>query len=503
MKDLISIILNLDKRKLKHIKVLINTKSCSDCARAYNEILKGKIKDDGDLAFFLYKSREAKSTSKYEKLKKELVERFHNSLLFINTENNNWDDILKFKYEANRNWLIIKNISFNQLNDYATKLAENLLPKAIYNEYTEIALELLGLIKSHYSINGSIKIYEQKQTEYDVCEKLLYAERKARSYKEGLRVYYAKSAALQPDNALRAKKYHDELKPYLEKYNSYTLHLNAYLLEVYIYSSVNDYAGWHDVAQRGINYIKSKPFNLDSMLSTFLAHKGTTAMYLKNYTVAEQTLDEAITLADKNTYNWFKYLESKMFLLFRMHRYKEALKIFNETIVLPEFKIFLHDFNSEMWNLMAAYLYFFKKLGKIHENVFDIYFHVFSLTRFLNEIPAFDTDKNGMHFVSIILELSLYVTEKNFEKIKNKEESLKRHLYRRTEKTELTDRFEIFIKMLLEFPRVEYDRFSFSKNTNILLNELKTYDNRLSENMYRLELIELEDLWEILINQST
>jgi len=49
--------------------------------------------------------------------------------------------------------------------------------------------------------------------------------------------------------------------------------------------------------------------------------------------------------------------------------------------------------------------------------------------------------------------------------------------------------------MLLEFPKLKDEKTDFTNNTDILLSELKSYDKIISENIYRLEIIEFEVVW--------
>ena len=54
--------------------------------------------------------------------------------------------------------------------------------------------------------------------------------------------------------------------------------------------------------------------------------------------------------------------------------------------------------------------------------------------------------------------------------------------------------------MLLEFPKLKDEKTDFTNNTDILLSELKSYDKIISENIYRLEIIEFEYVWQMLLD---
>jgi len=115
-------------------------------------------------------------------------------------------------------------------------------------------------------------------------------------------------------------------------------------------------------------------------------------------------------------------------------------------------------------------------------------------------VPAFDSDKDGMNLSLVIMELCDDVVEKKWNDIEGKGGKLKKYILRHTDKNEPTYRFEIFLKMLLEFPKLKEDRVDFTNNTETLLVELKSYDKIISENIYRLEIIEFEVVWQMLLD---
>ena len=507
MEDIIQIILTLDPRKIRFIDVLSNANSTSNNAKLYRAIVNGDVTNDDEAADLIYGDKAAKSTTKFINFKRSFESSVYNTLLFINTENDTWDSFDKTKFEANREWLIIHNLVLNSLRSLAIKNAEALLKRTIYYEYTEITVELLGVIKSYYSLKGNIKTFEIKQKEFEHYEELLHAERKARGYSESLKVRYVKSVAYHPENANLAKEYHTTLKPYLEKYNSYSLHLNAFLVEVYIYSTVDDYAGWLGVVERALDYISTKPFTFKSALSSFWGQKCVAATHLREYDIALEAIEKSIAYAIKDTFNWFKFLESKMFLLFRMKRYQEAYNTYTEVTKLSGFKT-LDGLNKEMWQLFFVHFYLIDKLD-IALNLPPAFakstdghsIKNFNFKKFTNDAPTLEHDKRGMNLILLVLELCVKIAQgKDFEII-DREESIKKYLARYTDKNDHNYRGALFGKMLLVLARFQGNKQELKTNLKPLLDDFSKPDNRISEAVYRSEPIELEDVWNMLLER--
>jgi len=497
MEKLIKIILKLDPRKMRHIDVISNKDSESTLSKLYQAVVDGIIKTDEDAAFLLYGDKKAKTATKFINRKKEFEDAVLNTLLFIDWTNDQWDEVMKLKFEANYRWMIIKNLSLNSLSDYANEKAKALLKETKKYEYTEITVECLGIIKSQYALKGEIDMFEKTQAEFEDFEELLHAERKVRSYKERLKAYYVNSAAPRPEHSELAKKYIAELAPYLSKYDAYSLHLNAFLVESYIYSTVSDYAGWLNLSERALTYIQSKPFNFESSLSYYLGQKGVAAIYLKEFDIAEEAIDKAIALSPTKTFNWFKQVEYKMFLLFRMARYKEAYTLYTETTTLNEFKS-LDGINKEIWVIFDAYFHLLQGCG------FKI-FHVgnlkplFSYSKFDNDTEKIEQDKSGFNLAKKILELCFALIQK--ENIEEKKEGLSKYLLRYTTDNKPNRKFFVFAKLLLEIPDIEFNKEKTTKKINKLFAEFKTIENLPDSEIYRIEPIELDLVWELLLKE--
>ncbi len=499
MEKLISIIKTLDRYRLREIDILDSADSNSRYTMLYREITLGNIKTDDEAAKFLFGSKATKNYLTYRVFKKKFKERVFNALLFIDTQTDDFDDFLKIQFEANKQWLFIKNLYNHQLSSIATELAEELLNKVVKFEYYELAMPISNYIKSGYALKGDKKNYAKFQKLFEEYTDIWLAERKAREYNEKLKMEFIGTSKQKPHVSELAKTYFKELKPLLIKYNSYIFHFNSRAVELYIYTSINDYKNQIKVSERAISFFESKSSLTKLPITIFLHQKMEALMYLKQYEEAEKIIIETMKLRVPSSFNWYIGQSSRVFLLFRMKRYSEAKSLYDETVDLPNFKSILKGANLEIWELFNAYFHLLFKLGKAPELQFKSEKSEFKIKKFLNETPTFEGDKKGMQLARLIVQIYFMIVNNEMNKIFDKVEAVKKYLIRNTVKTDPTYRFQQFAKLLLEIPKLDYSPSIFNKNTKILLKNLSAVATPVTENIYRAEVIELEELWQFIL----
>ena len=503
MKNLIIIILRLNRYILQRINILSNSDSTSRSAMLYQEILKGHLTDDADVTKFLSEKFDMKGATNQSNFKKVFKNHTFNTLVFIDPEHADLDDYQKFIYKANKEFIVIRNLYEMQLSIIATEYAEELLTEVIKYDYTEMAVMLLKYIKSRYATAGDEKNYEKFQALFHKNKKIFDEELKARECQELLVIQYAKSAEHKPQNSKLAKSFFKELSPFLEENTSLSFHVNSRLVELYQYSTVTDYVGVLDVCNRAITFFESKSVKYNNPIATFLGQKMVALMYLKRYEEALPVINKTIELRLNSTFNWFKSQESKMFLFFRMAQYESAYTLYHEVTTLKAFKT-LEGLNKEMWEMFHLYFHLLYKLGcKIvaNEKLLSSEFKQnFKLSKFKNDTTTMEHDKKGLNLSRLIAQMCLLIVEKQTDGIKD--DGVKKYLSRYTDKKDDNRRFYLFGKMLLEITEHEYNALKFKKNTDKLLEELKNTESDVTQPIYRAEIIELETLWHLVLEKT-
>lgn len=498
MEDLIQIILRLDRFKMSRIDVINSADSTSRFTLVYKEISNGKLKNETDVFEYLTAKKLIGGKSSLSNFKKEMTERVLTSFLFFDPNHEDIDEAQKFTYVAYRQLLEIRNIYVNQMSGIATRYAEKLLERVIPFHLTEIIVDLIKYIKSYYAMQGDKKKYAYYLALFHQYNTYLDYELKSREYQELLVIEYARSAAPKPENGKRAALYFEELAPMLEHNPSILFQVNTRIVENYIYAAVNQYSGVLDVCNRAIVFFESQSLKSKRALAIFTAQKMVALMQLRRYAEGLPFINEAIALQVAGTFNWFRAHESKMFLLFRLKKFIEAYALYNTVTTHPEFKT-LTRLNTEMWKLFDAYFHFLHKKGiKIIPDDVKIkpeFNQKFKLKKLKNDTPTMEHDKSGLNLALKIVETCIAIVQK--EDINT--EAILKQFSKYTEKDNPNRRFYIFMRMLLEIPEQFTDNAAFTQNTTQLLEELKETQPHFDEQIYRSEIVDFEEMWEMVM----
>jgi hypothetical protein len=439
-----------------------------------------------------------KSLSKYRNFKHGFKKRVFNTLLFIDSTNPNLDEYQQATYDIHREWMSIKTVFKNGMYKVALPLAEHLLLAVIKYDYAEIAVPLLLHIKHSVAMKGDKKQYAKYDKLYCHYLDMWLAEQKAADYSNILKMEYVKNAAYKPHLSTVAKTFFEELKPFMDKYDSAVLHTLGRIVEVYIYSSVNDYQNLLGMADRALAFFQAKPYEIKTPISIFLHQKMIALMMLMRYPEAMTAIDETIKLRAVGSFNWFKAQESKVSLLFKMHRFTEGYAIYKDITTMPEFETALGGMNKEMWSLFNAYFHLLSQLGKATNLPLDR--NNFKIQKFINDVPTFDSDKKGMHLSLLILDICFSLSSKHKDDLIERIEALEKQLDRNTEKTDPNYRFHQFGLMLLEIPKSGFIRSVFQESTQSLSENLKMVPYNFAQATFRSEVMDLEEMREWILD---
>ena len=382
MDRLAQIIRAFDGYRLRYIDVLNNDDSKSQHTQLYQAVLKGKVNTDDEAAQFLFGKTAHKGTPTYRNFKTEFKKRLLTTLLFIDTSHADFDKYQKNIYEINREWMTIRAISRHGMSTISLSLAEKLLELIIQYDYTDLAIQVLDMLKYATAMQGDKKQYAKYKTLSDRYIHLWLTEQKAKDYHNILRMEYMQSNQYKPFISNIAKKYFEELKPEMEKYDTVGLHMYGRIVEIYIYSTINDYENVLDVAERALAFFKAKPFVLKAAISLFQHQKMIALMMLKRYAEAEKVIEETIVLRAKGSFNWFIAHESKMFLSFKMSHFTEGYALYAKITKMPEFKELREGLSKEIWVLFHAYFHLLARLGKMPLSAFAEKDKVFKVSKF-------------------------------------------------------------------------------------------------------------------------
>ncbi len=437
------------------------------------------------------------SESSFNKLFYRFREKLVNTLFFINTNLSLFGDRARAYYVCSKRTVLVRMISQLGFKELSQSIAESTIGITLKYEFTELTLILSKLL-----IN-QIGILNKKNKNYNKYKII---------YKNAIDVYFKELSF--------SEKCH-ELNAYL---NSTHKLINNPIKSPEIENLVK--TAWQYVKQNpSIELLKNCSLvilNYDKENRQFLQYKSNTFLFLKmifekpflssntlEYIINELfkvlliTKDLKTVLKIKNLYfkyitvtefNWFAIQISYIHTLFHCRDYNRCwneLFIFHSNsqfkrqpqIVLQHFLIF------------QAYAYFLCKIGKIINVTTE---KEFRLNKFLNEVPEYSKDKQGVNIPIILIQILFFLADQKHHLIIDRMDSLKLYAYRYLKKDE-NFRSQCFIRMLGEMVRAGFKRQGTVFRTQALMDKLKSVPIDTYPSTAENEIIPYEDLWEMVL----
>jgi hypothetical protein len=505
MKELSRIIQLIDKNKPRKEEFLYDEAAESKYAQLYQLIKEGRVTTDEEAEAHFYQDAKAVGQSAYRQFKSRFKERVMNTLFFLDKDNAEASDLHNATLYILKEWAAINIIYAKGDFNLAAKLAEDLLPYAMKYEATETVIYITDRLRQGYGtqIANRARYDELKEVQNKYME-LWRLEILARETFHAIRMDYIKSSATQTDSIEKGTRGAALLTPFLNSHSTYQFITYTYAVMLAQFdNSPEDLKAAIVLCDEAIAFLSQKPFNPKKQMTTFMNQKIACYAQLKEQTAGEDVAKEALSLQDKGSFSWFKTLEYQAFLAFMTKDYLKAFTICQTAQNHKAFKSLTLQ-HAEIWRLFSAYLHFLAISEKIDKEKLKEF--KFKSAKFVNDIPTFNRDKEGMNVPSLIAQIAILIAEKKHDDIPDRLDALEKYRQRHIKKTDASYRNYWFIKMLQEIPKGYYKRISIKARTEAMLANLTAVplknegeDAKNDQKNVKSEVIPLEDLWAILL----
>ncbi len=487
LKELAQIV---NKNKLRKIELLQETESDSKIFRLYEGILDGRFHNDEEASEHFY--GESRSSA-YRKLKSSLKERLYNHLFFIDVKQASYTDRQRAYYESFRYWAAAKIMLGKHARNAGIELTEKLFQQAQQYEFTELCLDISHILRLHYGTRlANEKKYHELNTLYHRYQEAFIAENLAEEYYTQIMLDFVNSKSAKSEKREQAIQLYGQLEPHLKKSDSYRLHLYAFLIELSIYTSVNDYQGALQVSERMIRFFEDKPYVAAVPLLGAHYQQFICYLQLRDFEKGRQAALRCADLVEEGSFNWFKYQELYILLCLRSGAYQEGYDVFEQAKEHKRFS-FLQGHVREYWRVMEAYFYLLQLNGLINQEQKS---H-FRLGKFLNELPIYSRDKQGVNITILIVQIAVMLSKQQFGMVIDRMEAIEKYCTRHLQQGN-TYRSYYFIKMLLQIPVAGFHQDGVIRKTQEYWTKLQNTPLEDAEQTVHIELIPYEDLWEIM-----
>lgn len=488
------------RNKLKSIDVLdFSENGDSRLGELYNIIAEGEAGSDQEAAELLYP--DAKSTSGYRKLKNKLRRKLINSLLLVDLNQASYSDRKSAYYQCYKEWAAVRVLLAKNAWTQCVEIAERILKYAMKYEFTELSLDLLGILRLHYGTRlGDLKQFEKYKQLALEYEPVYMAENKAEMLYTELVVHYVNNKSTKTNLQKKAELALLELSDSLRRYDSYRLHLYGGMIRLMVSSTVNEHKDTIQTCDDLIEFFEAKPYQAETPLQAAYYQKLICHSQLGQFEPGKKAAQKCIKLIEEGTVNWFKYYEMYFILAMYTGNYREALEVFCQVTQHRRFE-YLPDNTKEVWLIYEAYLHFLGETDLLKPAEKEGCMENFRLGRFLNEAVIYTKDKAGMNVAIIVFQLIYLLAKREYGKVIDKSEAISKYCSRYLNE-EHTIRSYYFIRALLTLASAgDYNEEKRKKAASYRAKFAGAGEAGVVQT-FQIEIIPYEKLWDIVIGAT-
>lgn len=483
------------RNKLKSIDTLdLVENGDSKVGELYNIVAQGEVDSDKEAAERLYP--DAGSTSGYRKLKNKLRRKLINSLLLVDLNQASYSDRKSAYYECYKEWAAVRVLLAKNAWTQCVEIAERILKYAIKYEFTELTLDLIGILRLHYGTRlGDLKRFEEFKKLSLEYEPVYMAENKAELLYTELVVHYVNNKSTKTNLQKKAELALLELSDSLRRYSSYRLHLYGGMIRLMISSTVNNHQDTIHACNDLIDFFEDKPYRAETPLQAAYYQKLICHSQLGEFEPGKKAAQKCLGFIEEGTVNWFKYHEMYFILAMHTGNYQEAFSVFCKATQHKRFD-YQPSNSKEVWLIYEAYLHFLVVAGSLTPSENQECLPPFRLGRFLNEAVIYSKDKAGMNVSIIVFQLVYLMVQGQYGKVVDKSEAIGKYCTRYLNE-EPTIRSYYFIRGLLTLASAGDYNEKQRQKAEAYREKFTAVEEKESSQSFQIEVIPYEKLWEI------
>ncbi len=433
----------------------------------------------------------------YPAVRKRLIERLINTIFVIDVKQPQYDDYQRAYYNCWKKLAAAKILLGKSANDSAIEILHRTLKQARQHEFTEIIVEVTRILRLHYgSREGDISKFNRYNKLFKSYDTVLKLENIAEEYFVSLTAQYInkKSNGLKIYRA--SMQCLDELCCFLEKQQSYKLHLLSRLIANIAYCSAGQYQLAIENCQAAITFFQTGKYRSKQALQIFLHQLLACFLHQKNFIEGDKVVRKLGQYQQAGSINWFSSQHTLLLLALHNQDYEQAYSIYSLLSNHKRFR-YLPKPLLEKFRIVYAYFHYLSAQGKIQ--VLQAGYSKFRLGKFLNEVPLYSKDKRGMNIPILIIQFLLLLANRKYCQAIDRLEAMEKYCYRHL-KTGMTFRSNCFVRMLLLIPATSFIRIAAERKANKYLEKLTAFPIEFGIQHYEIEVIPYEILWQMALD---
>ena len=380
-----------------------------------------------------------------------------------------------------------------------TYLARRTLRKVKDYEILPINSRLASILASMYLGVGfnekKFSKYQEMADFYAEAESVL--NKVSSQYREMRRMIYAHKL-LPYDMGMKVSEFVAESEPLVRRYPKVSaMQAMFYIMKVHGLTLVGDYNKAIQVANVAEKVLLGCKGAGNQSISLMALTRVDCSLKLKDFKEGNLQVKRAQSLIPANSINGIKLAEYAITLGLQTgyfdYAYEQLARV--DRKVLNRLLTAQH---VEFWFILEAYINLLVLAGQIDPTNMKVKLPDFKLYKFVNNVPSYSKDKQGMNVQILILQVVFFIIEGQYGRIIDRTDALIRYGSRYLMNNENL-RNNCFFKLLLTAEKCHFHRAATVRKSG------KTYQKMISAKAKKLgranstEIIPYEVLWKIVV----
>ncbi len=458
----------------------------------------GHITNDSTAGEWLYPGQPLAGTKLYN-LRERLKDRLVGVAFLLDFQTPSFSNRQEAYFEANKKWSAANVFMSKGARSVGVGLLEDLLKQSILFEFTELTLSAAGMLRLHYgTIKGDQVRYDFYRRLYQEYRHIWLMESETEDLYTHLASHYGNTRASRLEVGEAACGYYEQIAPYLDICPAFRLQLCGRMIQMTIHSSQNDYVRAAAVCEEAIAFFREKSFDCTLAFQVFYYQLVVSCIQLKEFERGERTIAAYQSLYEEGTFNWFKLQEMFFLLAIHTQHYDTAATICDRMLRHPKMSSQPAQI-TEMWTIHAAYVHYLRLIGRASGAQDVDRATRFKIGKFMNEMPVFSKDKQGMNIPILIIQILFSIQDNSYVQTIDRIEAVKKYCSRYLRQGD-NFRSNCFIKLLLQIPEGAFHRAAVLRRAEKYLEQLRSVPLEIACQAHEIEIIPYEDLWQMAVD---
>ena len=433
----------------------------------------------------------------FDKIYSRFQEKLANTLFFIDTRTSLFSERAIAYYNCSRRAYITRILLERGYQKFSIALVEKTLPISLKYEFTDLSAHFLKLLMRHFSTRQiNLKKFEKYKLKYLPVVQALNTENLLEVMVANI-AYESNSAQASRRHSIRDADLLDSVGTAEDLLNapaSIDSIMAASKILQYYYKRSKNYTDYKRVTREAIKKISTKPFKSIITIESLIHAQLAMTLITKDIKTADSIRFEYFNHINVGNFNW--YIIHYYYVLTMLHA-KEYQKAYEVVQAMVNYKSFAKQppVIKENFYVLQAYTEFLHKIGRVQsiESAQE-----FRLNKFLNQVPEYSKDKQGVNISIILIQALYFLADKKYSKIIDRMESLNLYAYRHLKRDE-NFRSQCFIRMLAEMVRADFGKRGTLFRTENLAQKLKKNPIDANPDSVETEIIPYEELWTLIL----